>query len=351
MRIALVADSFSVTEGTGIARYAHELRSGLIEAGLHVESVSPSPLRIPFGLALNHALKMPYAVARKTGDVDLVHAASPITALAFPLVSSPRVVTYHDLISLLCQNTTSALHTRLSAPLFLRIGGFADRIIANSALTKEDMVGHLGISAEKISVVPWGVSDRFKPQPRSGPGTCCVGYVGALHPRKGLSDLLRALSTLKAGHPGLPVKLAICGRKNQEYDRLVRLAVQLGVSQSIEFRGSVPDDELVDAYNSFDVFVLPSEWEGFGFPILEAQRCGVPVIIRKDAHIPEEVSACCLKASSEEDMADKIYELITDVALREEIIESALEYSQQFTWERTVRQTIQVYEQALTCRR
>ncbi len=105
---------------------------------------------------------------------------------------------------------------------------------------------------------------------------------------------------------------------------------------------------MVRAYNSFDVFVLPSEWEGFGLPILEAQRCGVPVIVREDAHIPAEVSKCCLKASSEEDMADKIYELLTDADLRQSMTEQGLEYTQQFAWERTAHETLKVYEQAVS---
>jgi glycosyltransferase involved in cell wall biosynthesis len=152
---------------------------------------------------------------------------------------------------------------------------------------------------------------------------------------------------LKASHPELPAKLAVCGGKKGKYEGLARLAEELGLNQIVEFRGSLTDEDLVDAYNSFDVFVLPSEWEGFGFPILEAQRCGVPVIVRKDAHIPQEVSSCCLKASSEEDLADKIFQLLTEDELRHGIIEQGLEYSRRFTWQRTVQETLQVYEAAL----
>jgi glycosyltransferase involved in cell wall biosynthesis len=71
------------------------------------------------------------------------------------------------------------------------------------------------------------------------------------------------------------------------------------------------------------------------------------VIIRKDAHIPTEVSKCCLEASSEEDMADKIYELLTNTTLRRSVIDEGLEYSQQFTWERTAHETLRVYEEVM----
>jgi glycosyltransferase involved in cell wall biosynthesis len=143
-------------------------------------------------------------------------------------------------------------------------------------------------------------------------------------------------------------KLVLCGRRTLEYSALVQLAKDLDIDGDVEFRGFVGGESLRTAYNSFDVFVLPSEWEGFGFPILEAQRCGVPVIIREHAHIPQEVSKYCLKASSEEDMADKISEVLANAALREAVIEQGLEYSKQFTWERTVQETLKVYEEALS---
>ena len=348
MRVALVADTFSVEKGTGIARYSQEMLSGLRSKGLFVEPIAPEPPAVPLGLAINHALRMPCLVRSKAGDFDVIHATSPITALAFPVVQRPKVVTYLDLVSLLCDETSSAVHTRLFAPLFLRIGKFADRIIAISSQTKQELIRHLGLPAEKITVVNLGIGDGFRPQSCTNRASHVIGYVGALSRRKALPYLMRAVRVLKASHPELPAKLVICGEKKLEYDTLVALATELDLNQIIEFRGSLTDEELVDAYSSFDVFVLPSEWEGFGLPILEAQRCGVPVIIREDAHIPQEVSTCCLKAGSEEDMADKICELLTDAKYRRAIIEEGLEYSQQFTWERTVRETVEVYEQILS---
>jgi glycosyltransferase involved in cell wall biosynthesis len=348
MRIALIADSFSVEKGTGIARYSEELRSGLAGYGLAVRAISPEPPGVPFGLAINHTLKMPYAARSEAANFDIIHATSPITALAFPVIQKPKVVTYLDLVSLLCDETSSAVHTRAFAPLFLRIGRFADRIIAISSQTKEELIEHLGLPDDKIAVVNLGISDTFQPRFRRNARNHVIGYVGALNRRKALPYLFRAFHILKASHPEVPARLVICGEKKQEYDALVRLANDLGLGQMVEFRGSIADEDLVEAYNSFDVFVLPSEWEGFGFPILEAQRCGVPVIIRADAHIPGEVSRCCLKATSEEDMADKICELLGNRGLRQTIIEEGLEYSKQFAWERTVRETMDVYEQVLS---
>jgi glycosyltransferase involved in cell wall biosynthesis len=347
MRTALVADTFSVEKGTGIARYSREMLRGLRQQGLRVEPIAPVPPRLPFGLAINHALKMPYLVRARAADFDLIHATSPITALCFPAVREARIVTYWDLVSLLCPNTSSAFHTKLFAPLFLRIGRLADAIIAASSQTKEEMITHLGIPDHRIRVINPGISEMFRPCRPQGRHGFVIGYVGALNRRKGIGYLLRALDRLKKAEPGFGVKVAICGGRDPEYPALRALAVNLKVDRQVEFKGFVGGEALVRAYNSFDVFVLPSEWEGFGFPILEAQRCGVPVIVRKDAHIPQEVSSCCLKASSEEDLADKIFQLLTEDELRHGIIEQGLEYSRRFTWQRTVQETLQVYEAAL----
>jgi glycosyltransferase involved in cell wall biosynthesis len=209
------------------------------------------------------------------------------------------------------------------------------------------MIAHLGIPRHRISVVNPGIAEVFRPTSRPARNHFVIGYVGAFNRRKGVDYLLRAFQRLKRVQPGLPVKLAVCGGKNGEYPALMKLAVDLDLDQDVEFSDFVAEEALVPKYNSFDVFVFPSEWEGFGLPILEAQRCGVPVIIRADAHIPSEVSACCLKASCEEDMADKISEVLTNAALREGVIDQGLEYSRQFTWERTVQETVKVYEEAL----
>jgi glycosyltransferase involved in cell wall biosynthesis len=210
------------------------------------------------------------------------------------------------------------------------------------------MIAHLGISRHRISVVNPGIAEVFRPTNRPTRSQFIIGYVGAFNRRKGIDYLLRAVHGLKRMQPGLPVKLAACGSKNGEYPVLMRLAADLDLGQDVEFRGFVGGEALVRQYNSFDVFVLPSEWEGFGFPILEAQRCGVPVIIREDAHIPPEVAACCLKASSEENMAETILEVLTNPDLGEAIVEKGLEYSKQFSWERTVQETLKVYEEALS---
>ncbi len=347
MKLGLVVDTFSLKAGTGIARYSQELLSGLSGLGLETQPLCFSSPNLPFGTVIHHAVKMPYLVSKHAGDFDLIHATSPVCAFGFPLVSKPKVVTYHDLVTLLCENTSVAFYARLLAPLTYRIGKFADRVIADSSQTRAQMIEHLGISGDKITIVNLGVDDRFIPMKTETRDHYVIGYVGALSRRKRLDRLLRAFYILKGKYSKASVRLVIGGSKRLEYPALVRLADDLNISSDVEFRGFVVEDTLVRTYNSFDVFVLPSEWEGFGLPVLEAQRCGVPVVVYKDAYIPSEVSKACLKAKYEEDMADQIYRLLTDSSHRSSVVQEGIEYSKKFTWEKTVRDTLDVYEQLL----
>ena len=351
MKVALIVDEFSVEKGTGIARYSYELYKGLKDRGIDVEPIMVKPPDVPFGQALNHVFRLPYRVLRRVNEFDIVHATSPITGLCFPFIRKPKVMTYHDIISMIYKDSGNSLHARLAAPLFFRVGKWSDRIIAVSSQTKEEIVEHLGIPGEKIVVVNNGLDSELKPLEKENRNIFIIGYLGAFNLRKRIDYLVRAFYHLKKEHPEMKVKLVLCGKKTMEYENLVKLVTELGLEEEVEFRGFIPQEQLGDTYNSFDLFVLPSEWEGFGIPIIEAQRCGVPVIIRKDAKIPDEVLRCCLKVDSEEDMADKIFQMLTASGMSEEMIKKGLEQCRGFTWERAVDETIRVYENVLTEKR
>jgi glycosyltransferase involved in cell wall biosynthesis len=348
MKVALIVDEFSVEKGTGIARYSYELYKGLRERGIEVEPILIKPPEIIFGEAINHVFQLPYHLLKKASNFDIIHATSPITGLCFPFIKKPKVMTYHDIITLIYKGSGNSLHAKLAAPLFFRIGNWSDRIITVSSQTKDEIVSCLKISKEKIKVVNIGVDDEFIPTEKGRHEVFTIGYLGAFTLRKRIDYLIRSFYFLKKEHPDLKVKLAICGKKKLEYENLIKLVRELSLDEDVEFRGFIPQDKLVETYNSFDIFALTSEWEGFCIPIIEAQRCRIPVVIREDAHIPEETSLCCQKTDSEKNMAEKLYQLLTDYYLREEIVSRGLDYSKRFTWEKTVDETLKIYKELLS---
>jgi glycosyltransferase involved in cell wall biosynthesis len=345
MKVALIVDEFSVEKGTGIARYSNELYKGLNERGIEVEPILVKPPEIPFGEAINHIFRLPYHLLKKANNFDIIHATSPITGLCFPFIKKPKVVTYHDIITLIYKGSGNSLHARLTAPLFFRVGNWSDRIITVSSQTKDEIVGRLKIPKEKIDIVNIGIDDEFIPLTTKKQEAFTIGYLGAFTQRKRIDYLIRAFYLFKKRHLDIKVKLAICGKKTLEYENLMRLVREFCLEDDVEFRGFIPQEKLVETYNSFDIFALTSEWEGFCIPIIEAHSCRVPVVIREDAHIPEETSICCLKSNSEEDLAEKLYQLLTDYSLREEIVNKGLDYSKKFTWKKTVDETLKIYDE------
>ncbi len=135
------------------------------------------------------------------------------------------------------------------------------------------------------------------------------------------------------------MKLVLYG-KGPQYDSCLSLAKELGI-KNVEFKGFADEKDLVKIYNSFDVFVFPSKMEGFGFPVLEAQKCGVPVIVKEAARISPEITEFCLKSKDENHLSD----ILLGIAEKGFVYpNSHEEYLKQFTWEYCTATTISIYE-------
>jgi glycosyltransferase involved in cell wall biosynthesis len=342
MKIAIIADTLPVEQETGVARYSDELIRRLSKA-CEIEVIGSSTHRNPKRL-VNRFLVTPAKVWWNEDEFDVFHALAPHYGLFLSLLSKPTVVTYHDLATLLYPEG-SRRHLRFSAPYFYKLGNYCSMVIADSSQTKNELVQRLSFPEEKVRVINLGVAKRFQPSKKTNTSHFAIGYIGALGARKRVDYLLTAFSYLKKEHGQLNVKLHIYGRHEREYQSLVTLAHDLKIQNDVEFHGPVPEEDLVSVYTSLNAYVVPSEWEGFGLPILEAQRCGIPVVIRADAHIPEEVGRQCLKATSARHMADNLYQLVEDETLKERVKRAGLEYSKQFTWEKTFRETVNVYKE------
>jgi glycosyltransferase involved in cell wall biosynthesis len=216
-------------------------------------------------------------------------------------------------------------------------------LIADSTITRNDLIGNLGVPAEKIEVVNLGVGAEFKPRKRDDLGEVKkIGYLGAISKKKNVKELIDAFYLLKKKHPDLKVSLDLWGRIGKHGPELTRHIELLGL-KNVCFRGFAAEYSLPSVYNSLDVFVFPSLKEGFGLPILEAKRCGVPTIMFEGAHIADEVKAHSVLASNVSDMADRIYNILADSEYADSIRRKALEHSSQFTWDRTINGVLQVY--------
>lgn len=156
------------------------------------------------------------------------------------------------------------------------------------------------------------------------------------------------MDAFKLAQKRMDAKLVLAGGKIRTvYQRHFNMPELVKGVAEVETLDHIPESELASLYNSFDVMLFPSSYEGFGLPILEAQKCGVPVLILSDAKIPQEVTKKCVVCRDANDMAAKTLDLLEDPQNRSRISRAGIEYASQFTWENTVKQTLEVYEELL----
>lgn len=354
----------------GIHRYASSLHEGLRAIGVRVElRYVDLPLTLRrcarllghYGETLRqlysvHPLRIP------TTRDSITHLAHhlPATSLLWR-TKGPTVVTVHDIFHYLHRRDPwlrtfgyTALHGLLDAAA-LRALPRADAIIAISADTKRALVEHLGVSQSKIQVVHSGVNHQaFRPQAVNGrflqsyglPECRYVLHVSSEEPRKNIKTLLEAFAQVRGVLRG--VKLLKVGKRGylQERTRLLQAINRLGLADDVIFLDQVSEGDLALLYSLAEVYVLPSFHEGFGLTALEAMACGTPVVCSNAGALQEVLgnAALFVAPTDSEALASAIQQLLTDSALAGELSLRGMARAQEFTWRRTARETLRVYE-------
>jgi glycosyltransferase involved in cell wall biosynthesis len=225
----------------------------------------------------------------------------------------------------------------------------ARKILTVSDYSKKQIFDQLGVSPRKIHVTPEGV-DRilFKPKHRMVPGREWKILIhGAADERKNVYRIFQAAwRWMKRGHK---FQLFIQGMDEAELkctDYLEQAQI-LGISPYITWMGNVNREELAQSYAQVDLFLYPSLLEGFGLPLLEAFACGTPVVTSNTTALPEVAgnAAFLVDPQSPEAIAQAVEKVMTKPALRRQMIARGFKRSQQFTWEKTARLTLQAYEE------
>ena len=215
----------------------------------------------------------------------------------------------------------------------------ADYLIAISSQTKDEAVS-LGFNKNKIFVVNLGVDERFRMSShKKSKNLFKVGYIGSLRPRKNVQFSIKAFKELS----DINIIFEIWGNKVAGYDLLQKISNN---DKHIHFMGFAPEDNIVKIYDSFDVYLHPTLYTGFELEILEAQSRGIPVIIYKDGKVPSEVRKYCFEAEDPVHMAQIIQEL-KENGYNEKTKKKATEYARSFTWEKTAKETLEIYNKLI----
>jgi glycosyltransferase involved in cell wall biosynthesis len=286
--------------------------------------------------------------------LDLLHSLHYTRPWRLPCRS---VVTFHDMTFFLYPQ----LHTRSKQaffPLTIRASArSADAIIAVSESTRADSIRLLGIPGEKIIATPLGVDPAFRPirdlesldvvRQRYNLPDRFILYVGLVEPRKNLSGLIRAYRSALEG--GIAHRLVVVGRFGWSYQQVLDEIEALGLQERVQFTGYIPQADLPIVYNLASLFVYPTLYEGFGLPALEAMACGTPVVTSNVASLPEIIgeAGVLIPPGDQQALSQALQDVLSDPGLQTHLAIKGPQQASQFTWERTARQTLQVYRQVL----
>lgn len=382
MRIGIDCRMYS-SAFTGIGRYVYELTDNLFKIDDKNEFVlffndpeykkfrlsehtgttagSPKPKVEKVLVNARH-----YSIKEQTRFLNLLNKAKldlmHFTHFNAPILyNKPSIVTIHDLtLNFYPGKKMNSPIYRAAYQLTLKNAvKKARKVITVSQNTKKDLQILLKTPSSKIEVIYEGVHEKFKPL--DNPQTVQKAkdkfrldkpyllYTGVWRSHKNLPNLLKAFHILKNEY-GFDGYLVITGRKDPLYEpELVKETVSLKIEDEVIFTGLVDEKDLVPLYNGALAYVFPSLYEGFGLSPLEAMQCGIPVVAAASSCIPEvcgEGNAVYFDPHSPDDMAEKIFSVISEKSLREKLIANGLNHVKKFSWAKMARETLAVYNEA-----
>lgn len=367
MHIAINCRSFSKKQFTGIGRYASSLVASLSEIDADnryslyaTRGWNEVKSRITRRDAANFSVKLDWfkrGPVKTLRTVDVYHAPSPEVV---PGLNARLVVTVHDLI----YKTYPQGHTQetiaLSEAQFQSFIPRAARIICSSRSTQSDLHRYFpaakdrtcyvyqGVDANIFYPLPqWEIPSAWKMARAKGVPGPFVLFVGTIEPRKNLKGLLEAFALLKQKKV-FDGKFVVIGMTGWKTEGLVGFIEELGLKNDVIFLGFVTNDDLRIFYNLAEVFVSPSFYEGFGYPILEAFSCGAAVVTSDVSSCPELAADAALTVdpADPEAIAQAMARILQDHGLKNALKHKALARAQEFDNLKTARETLAVYRQA-----
>lgn len=296
--------------------------------------------------------------AAAADKIDIFHAPGVHTRASLPPVASVGcrlVATVHDLIPIRYYGKQFPMRSRTFYAWNLHRALRADAIVTVSEASREDIIAYAPSAESKCTAISNGVAFA----PRDDPGALArlgvqrpfILYAGSYEPRKNLGTALSAFARLVDA--GLPHRLvAIVDAKSGHAPAMASHMTSLGLGDRVSLLSGLPEPDLRALYTSAEVLCFPSLAEGFGFPPLQAAACGTPVVASGLDSVRETLGDNAVFANPDdpEDLAHALRLVLDDPALRARLTSGAERRAQAYTWERSARMHMTVYDAVMAVR-
>lgn len=272
---------------------------------------------------------------------DIIHSVNNFGLVFSPI---PQIITLHDTYEKVSPERFKWSKRVIMTQLIAWSGRTSKEIITVSHNTLADIKKYYKHLFSKSRVVYSGcsfpettglsVSERFD-----------VLFVGTIEPGKNLITAVKALSRMK----NRDVRLNIIGARGWGDDKIFADIKNVDIENRVNFIGSISDSELIGYYKSARVLVFPSTYEGFGLPVIEAQRCGCPVVAANNSALPEAGgdAARYYNTMDHQELAELLDDVLSDDSLARNMQEKGLIHARSFNWESTAHQTLSIYKRIL----
>lgn len=294
-------------------------------------------------------------------NVDVIHF---FYNWSFPFLSKvPSLLTIHDVIPFTFREAMGLLRNKFLYKPGIKLACSLNSLIATvSGFSKQDIVKKVGVSSDKIRVIPNGLRE---PEPEDNNleeelkerfeiRQSFILNVGGIHERKNIIRLIHAFSKLvnEYGYNGkLLITGSVSGHSYQEKMKEMcdKAIDETGMKEKIVFTGFIPENELDSLYRMAEFLIYPSLYEGFGIPVLEAMKLELPVITSSVTAMPEVAgdAACLVNPYDVSGMAEAMNRLLDNDGLRRKLKERGKERVKSFTWENTSESYLRVYRELI----
>jgi len=268
-------------------------------------------------------------------------------------IKAKVVISVHDVSTFAVPETVGFARRLYKQAVIRRSVELCDAIITGSEATKNEMVKYLPHSVNKIKVIPYGIEDSFEQvtdksvlssiKAKYNLMTPFILHVGTIEARKNIIRIVQAFANGRRNRQWKH-SLVLVGTPGYGFDKIQKVIEETGVKSNVIITGHVDNNDLPGIYSLSDALIYPSLYEGFGFPPLEAMKCGCPVIASYSTSLPEVIgdAGVFIDPKNVDKIFNALNRVITDKNLHNKLVQQGKERVRHFTWKKTVKGILRV---------